>query len=79
MVVVAVGFALWRVLRADMQELRREFDRINDRIDRHLEGHPGRLPPALEFLSRFPDEKTARKFCDLLEIDYDKMIGDGSK
>ena len=30
--VIAVGVALWR-------EMHRGFERLNDRIDRHLEGH----------------------------------------
>lgn len=41
--VIVVGFALWRLMHAEIQSLRKDLgdriDRINDRIDRHLEQH----------------------------------------
>ena len=36
---LVVGIALWRLLHADMVELGKRIDRINERLDRHLEGH----------------------------------------
>ena len=53
--VVAVGLGLWRLFHTEMQALRRDLgdridaveqrlgdriDRLNDCLDRHLEGHP---------------------------------------
>ena len=38
--VVAVGAFLWRVLGGQIDALRTEIHRLNDGIDRHLEGHP---------------------------------------
>ncbi len=42
--VVAVGIALWRLIHSDIQEfkgeVRENLARLNERLDRHLEGHP---------------------------------------
>ena len=42
-VVVAVGIALWRLIHADIgefkAEMRQGLARLNERLDRHLEGH----------------------------------------
>ena len=41
--VVAVGIALWRLIHAEIKELRQDLgsriDGVHERIDRHLEGH----------------------------------------
>lgn len=45
--IIVMGLALWRVyhsLHTDIKDLgrdlREELRRLNDRLDRHLEGHP---------------------------------------
>ena len=43
-VTIAAIIALWRLIHADIKALREDLgsriDRLNERIDRHLEGHP---------------------------------------
>ena len=41
--VVAVGIALWRLLGGRIDRVERAIDRLNERLDRHLEGHPESL------------------------------------
>ena len=38
--VVAVGGLLWRHLDKRLDDLKTEIGRLNERLDRHLEGHP---------------------------------------
>ncbi len=38
--VVAVGVALWREMHRGFDRLASRMDRMDARIDRHLEGHP---------------------------------------
>lgn len=39
-VVVAVGFAVWRLIHLDISKIGERIDRVNERIDRHIENHP---------------------------------------
>ena len=38
--VIAVGAFLWRHLDKRIDDVVRRIDRLNERLDRHLEGHP---------------------------------------
>ena len=39
-IVIAVVIAVWRLLHADIKNLGDRIERLNERLDRHLEGHP---------------------------------------
>ena len=39
-VVIAGVSLLWRILETHFGDLNNRVDRINDRLDKHLEGHP---------------------------------------